>query len=71
MLREAAYVVLGIVIFLYSVEILFNLRDDPREPPRISPRVPLLGHILGLMRNGTSYYGKIRYVRSTLREPES
>lgn len=38
-------------------------RVDPREPPLIKPRIPFIGHIIGLMRHQANYHTKLR--RST------
>jgi hypothetical protein len=29
---------------------------DPREPPIIKPKVPYIGHILGIIIHGTKYF---------------
>ncbi|KAM7189585.1 cytochrome P450 [Rhypophila sp. PSN 637] len=34
-------------------------RHDPAEPPLIPPHVSIIGHIVGLLREGTGYYTKI------------
>ncbi|KAK4180647.1 cytochrome P450 [Triangularia setosa] len=58
MLRELLYVVVGLVLLAYTADIFFNGGDDPREPVRIRPRFPLIGHVLGLMAEGPTYYRK-------------
>lgn len=35
---------------------------DPKEPPLIPPKIPLVGHIIGLLRDGTGYYPRIAFV---------
>ncbi|KAI1349205.1 cytochrome P450 [Xylaria sp. FL0043] len=46
-----------VVVFLaYVAELARSYGDDPREPRRLRPRVPLIGHILGLLRHGPAYY---------------
>ncbi|KAK3291996.1 cytochrome P450 [Chaetomium fimeti] len=35
---------------------LLTLPHDPREPPLIHPKIPFIGHIIGLLRHGTKYY---------------
>ncbi|KAL9040691.1 MAG: hypothetical protein Q9214_004384 [Letrouitia sp. 1 TL-2023] len=52
MIRNLVYVVVGLVLLAYVVDFLFSLLDDPREPPRLRPKVPLIGHLLGIMQNG-------------------
>lgn len=58
MLREIAYAVLGLVLALYAADLALGLGDDAREPPRLRARVPLVGHLLGLMRHGVSYFSE-------------
>lgn len=33
---------------------------DPREPPVVFSRIPLFGHIIGLVRYGSHYFEIIR-----------
>jgi hypothetical protein len=33
---------------------------DPREPPEATSSNPLVGHVLGLMRNKFNYYVELR-----------
>jgi hypothetical protein len=33
---------------------------DPREPPIIKPRIPYIGHILGIIRHGTKYFDTVK-----------
>jgi hypothetical protein len=61
MFQELAYKLIGLVLLAYAAEYLFSLRDDPREPPRLRPKVPLIGHVLGLIRSGPSYHSQLRY----------
>ena len=37
-----------------------NLQHDAREPPLLRPTVPLIGHVLNLMRYSVSYYTRLR-----------
>lgn len=39
----------------------FTPKLDPREPPLISPKIPLIGHVIGILRHGLPYYAKARY----------
>ncbi|KAL2016806.1 hypothetical protein VTK56DRAFT_2975 [Thermocarpiscus australiensis] len=32
---------------------------NPKEPPLIRPKIPLIGHVIGLLRHGTGYYSRI------------
>ena len=61
MLREASLVGLAAVVILaYGIDFLFSYLDDPREPRRVTPKVPVIGHFLGLLRYGWDYYSLIR-----------
>lgn len=61
MLREILYGVAGFVLFAYTLEWLFSLFDDPREPKRLQPKIPLLGHLLGMIKYSSGYHGITRY----------
>ncbi|KAI5468182.1 cytochrome p450 monooxygenase [Mariannaea sp. PMI_226] len=56
MLREISLVLAGVVILAYSIEFLFIWFDDPREPRRIAPRIPIIGHLIGFLQDGFDYY---------------
>ncbi len=60
MLREVAYGLAGLAFIAFAIDFLFRLRDDPREPPRLGPKVPLIGHVIGMMQYGSAYYNKTR-----------
>ena len=47
--------VLGLVV-LYT---FFSPKIDPREPPLAPPGIPIIGHVIGFMRNSFNYYGKL------------
>ncbi|KAL4984222.1 cytochrome P450 [Aspergillus falconensis] len=32
---------------------------DPREPPKVHSEIPLIGHLLGLLRHGMGYFGRL------------
>jgi hypothetical protein len=48
----------SILAFLY-----YRREHDPKEPPLISPRIPIIGHALGIIRYGVPYYTKHRWRR--------
>jgi hypothetical protein len=58
MLREIVYTLLGLLLVLYGADFALGLGDDAREPPRLRARIPLIGHLLGLMRHGVSYFSE-------------
>ena len=59
MLREALYGLAGFLGLVYCIEWAFRQFDDPREPPYIQPTIPVIGHLLGIFRNGYEYYDSI------------
>lgn len=56
MLREVSFVLAGLIILAYIVEWSFSYFDDSREPRRVSPTIPILGHVIGFVRYGFDYY---------------
>lgn len=52
-LPTAAFLLLRLVEHL-------TLRPGPKEPPLVKTSVPFIGHILGLLRYGVSYYIHLR-----------
>jgi hypothetical protein len=64
MLREASLILVGVAILTYVLafilEFIFTLFDDPREPRRITSKLPIIGHILGVWRYRFDYYNVIR-----------
>ncbi|KAF7531988.1 hypothetical protein G7054_g8363 [Neopestalotiopsis clavispora] len=56
MLREFLIGLAGLVILAIVLDLIFARLDDPREPPRVSPGVPLIGHLIGFLYNGFEYY---------------
>jgi hypothetical protein len=39
---------------------LLRVKIDPREPPIIHPTVPLLGHIIGLLKEGPRFFARVK-----------
>ena len=60
MLREASLGLAGVVILAYGIDYLFSRFDDPQEPRRVTPRLPVIGHMLGILRYGFNYYNITR-----------
>ncbi|KAI1800964.1 cytochrome P450 [Daldinia bambusicola] len=56
MLRELLYSSVGLVLFAYALDYAFSFADDAREPKRLSPKIPLIGHVLGMVKYGSSYF---------------
>lgn len=51
----------GVAILLASLNYFFSLKLDPREPPLLPQKIPLIGHLIGFLRNGNSYYLDMRW----------
>lgn len=56
---ELVYLCVAIAAVLAAVFAIVRLLRpaiDTREPPLVSPRIPIFGHALGLLRYGVPYY---------------
>lgn len=53
------------LLFVAGVYLLVNhflvTKIDPKEPPLLPPKIPLVGHVIGLMRQKVYYYLDLRY----------
>ncbi|KAI8960547.1 cytochrome P450 [Daldinia sp. FL1419] len=56
MLGELIYSSIGLVLLAYILNYVFSLADDTQEPKRINPKVPLIGHAIGMAKYGPSYF---------------
>ncbi|KAH8196588.1 hypothetical protein TruAng_009246 [Truncatella angustata] len=59
MLWAFVYAAGGLVLALYAADFLISFTYDAREPQKIPSRIPLVGHLIGIIGNGTSYYSEI------------
>ena len=55
------------LLLLIAVSVLLlnhykGFKYDPKEPPLIPQRIPYVGHVFELIRNGNKYYSSIRLV---------
>ena len=55
---ELVYLCVAVAVLLALVFGLRLLQSpvDSREPPLVSPSIPVMGHALGLLRYGLPYY---------------
>jgi hypothetical protein len=53
----AIALVVAISAFLHN---LTRVKVDPREPPVVYSKIPLLGHLIGMLIEGPLYIKKIR-----------
>lgn len=51
---------LAAVVGYISIIYLLSPKYDPREPPVLSHFIPYVGHIIGMIRYGTSYFEMLR-----------
>ncbi|KAK8101939.1 hypothetical protein PG999_012313 [Apiospora kogelbergensis] len=58
MYESLLLILVGVVVIAYGIDFILGQFDDPREPRRIRPkiRVPIIGHILGVLHYGFNYY---------------
>jgi hypothetical protein len=59
MFTSTIYTLIDLIASCYFLELLFSLLDDQNVPPRATSRVPLIAHLLGLIKLGTSYYARV------------
>ena len=61
MAASAAYVGLAmLVVIFYLIRKITTLNLARQEPPLLKPRVPLIGHIIGLMKHEATYFSILR-----------
>lgn len=65
MLLEVITGLVVLIILAYAAENVLSHADDPLEPRRLPPKVPLIGHIIGLIQSGPSYHSTLRYEANT------
>jgi len=46
------------VLAVYLTNAL-RFKVDPREPPVIYPKIPLIGHFIGMLTHGSTYTKKL------------
>lgn len=59
-------IILAVIAVLLLIRQRLALDLDPREPPILKPRVPYIGHIIGLFTYHTGYYDRVLYVTSKI-----
>jgi hypothetical protein len=53
----SAVVVLGLAVL--SLKRLLYPTYDPREPPALRPKIPIVGHAFSIVREGGGYYERL------------
>lgn len=54
------YILLGVFLVSTAIDKYFEYQLNPKEPPLLPQRLPLIGHLLGFLRYGSEYYLKMR-----------
>jgi hypothetical protein len=61
MIESPVYLGLGIlVVIFYLIRKITTINIDQQEPPLLKPRLPLIGHIIGLMKHEATYFSILR-----------
>ena len=55
----------SLIIYMFYLYRLSIPKLDSREPPIMLPRIPFVGHLVGLVRNQSDYYTSLQYVSSS------
>lgn len=49
----------ALMVLLVVVKKLSSPTVDSREPPLMHPRIPVIGHLLGMIKHGNQYFKSI------------
>lgn len=52
-------IILAITAVLLIIRQRLSLQLDPREPPILKPRIPYIGHIIGMIRQHCVYFDEL------------
>ncbi|KAK1833408.1 cytochrome P450 [Podospora conica] len=64
-LTPAQCILAAVAVAILAVLYRFSpARIDPREPPPLKASIPLIGHIIGLLRHGIDYFAILRTAQS-------
>jgi hypothetical protein len=50
----------GVIGAIYLLDFIIAPRLDPREPPLLKSKVPLIGHIIGLLWHENNYHNVVQ-----------
>ena len=64
MLDIIQVVFLGVAVIVGYL-VCVPVKHDPREPPVVHSSIPVIGHFIGLIRYGSSYFSMLVYVITT------
>jgi len=54
-------VILAVLGVLFIIRQRLAIQLGPQEPPILKPRIPYIGHIIGLLRHHSAYFDKLWY----------
>jgi hypothetical protein len=49
----------GFIFITQLASYFFRRKSDPREPILLRPKIPFIGHVLGLQKHGNMYMQKL------------
>lgn len=52
-------IILAVLAVLLIIRQRLAVQLDPREPPILKPKVPYIGHIIGLLRYHGAFFDKL------------
>jgi hypothetical protein len=52
-------IILIILCVLLIIRHCLAIQLDPQEPPILKPRIPYIGHIIGLLQHQSAYFDKL------------
>lgn len=61
MILFVLYSSISVISVAYLIDYIFNIRDDVREPSRLRSRIPLIGHLIGIISSGPSYHSTLKF----------
>lgn len=50
----------ALVVILYLIQKITVISHSSEEPPLLKPRIPFIGHIIGLMKHEAAYFSILR-----------
>lgn len=61
---EPSWAILALAVLppllLHTLARYFEAAHDPREPPLVRSKLPLVGHVIGMLRRGPKYFQQTR-----------
>jgi len=65
----AAIIIGGLAAFLFLARQYTLSRRDPKEPPFIAPKIPLIGHVISQFIEGPKFLHRLKYAFPNTRNP--